>query len=227
MEDKLTYYDIVAHLVPGTLVLGALALMPEIFGFTVPWPHSDLLSATIGIPVAYAVGQVVQGLSSMAQPIYYYLWGGKPSDVILEGKSPSLKGERLERVLAGLASHFNSPADTPARRGGLFMDAMALCNKEGLGRVDSFNASYAFHRALLTTGLVSSAVLAAPLILHGFGLTSLDHSLRPAVIYLLVLAVVLSVIEFIRAKQRGEYFSVEVLNMAYLWTRDAGTNHGA
>ena len=28
MQEKLTYYDIVAHIVPGTLVLVVLALMP-------------------------------------------------------------------------------------------------------------------------------------------------------------------------------------------------------
>jgi hypothetical protein len=35
-------------------------------------------------------------------------------------------------------------------------------------------------------------------------------------VYLLILSLLLTVIEFIRARQRGEYFSIEVLDMAYV-----------
>jgi transcriptional regulator with XRE-family HTH domain len=36
------------------------------------------------------------------------------------------------------------------------------------------------------------------------------------------LSVVLTAIEFVRARQRGEYFAVEVLNMAYIEIKKAG-----
>jgi hypothetical protein len=53
MEDKFTYYDVVAHLVPGTLVLGVLALMPRVFGFAMPSPKSGLVTVAAGVPLAY------------------------------------------------------------------------------------------------------------------------------------------------------------------------------
>ncbi len=215
MDDKFSYYDVIAHIVPGTLVLGVLALLPEVFGFQVPTPKSDLIAVVAGLPLTYTIGQVVQGLSSMMQPVYYKLWGGMPSTVIVEGKSRRLKGARLERVMSALAAYFDSPADTADEREGLFADAMALCNRETLGRVADFNASYAFHRALLTTGAVTTILLAV-------AVYSASASVRPGVIYFACLSVVLTAIEFVRARQRGEYFAVEVLNMAYIEIKRAG-----
>ncbi|MHB8490684.1 MAG: hypothetical protein ACYDA6_00500, partial [Solirubrobacteraceae bacterium] len=213
MDDKLSYYDIVAHIVPGTLVLGVLALIPEVFGFTVPLPPSDAVTLAAGIPVTYAVGQVVQAIASFMQPLYYKLWGGMPSKVILEGNSKRLHGARLSKILAVLSKRFDSGADTSEQRQTLFSFAMALCNRESLGRVADFNASYAFHRALLTTGVLTTIMLATAIALSELGVASATSSFRPSLVYLLVLAFLLTVIEFIRTRQRGEYFSVEVLDM--------------
>ncbi len=215
MEGQLSYYDIVAHIVPGTLVLGVLALIPEVFGFTVPTPRSEAVTLAAGIPVAYAVGQIVQAVSSLMQPLYYRLWGGMPSKVILEGNSKRLRGARLSKILTALSERLGSPADTPEERAALFSFAMALCNKESLGRVDDFNASYAFHRALLTTGILTTIMLALALALSELGVASTTSTFRPSLIYLLILSLLVTVIEFIRARQRGEYFSIEVLDMAY------------
>lgn len=216
MEGKLSYYDIVAHVVPGTLVLGVLALIPEVFGFTVPLPKSDAVTLAASIPVTYAVGQVVQAVSSFMQPLYYKLWGGMPSKVILQGDSNRLRGVRLAKVIAACSQHFDTPADSPEQREALFSFAMALCNRQGLGRVAEFNASYAFHRALLTTGVLTTLMLTLALAFSELGVASATSTFRPSLVYLLILSVLLTVIEFIRARQRGEYFSVEVLDMTYL-----------
>jgi hypothetical protein len=134
----------------------------------------------------------------------------------MEGRSKLLNGPRLSRIVTALSAHLNAPADTPDERNILFADAMALCNAQGLGRVDNFNASYAFHRALLTTGWAASLALLVALVLSAAEITSSAHSFRAALVYLLVLALLFTVIEFVRARQRGEYFSIEVLNCAYL-----------
>lgn len=216
MDGKLSYYDIVAHIVPGTLVLGVLALIPEVFGFSIPSPRSDAVTLAAGVPITYAVGQVVQAVSSFMQPLYYKLWKGMPSQVILEGKSKRLRGARLDKIITALRQRLDSPADTPEQRAALFSFAMAICNRQGLGRVGDFNASYAFHRALLTTGVLTTIMLAAALVLSELGVASATTTFRPALVYLLILSLLLTVIEFIRARQRGEYFSIEVLDMAYL-----------
>jgi hypothetical protein len=221
VEGQLSYYDIVAHIVPGTLVLGVLALIPEVFGFTVPTPKSDAITLAAGLPVAYAVGQVVQAVSSLMQPIYYRLWGGMPSNVILAGDSKRLRGVRLSKILTALSDRLGSPAGTPEERAAIFSFAMALCNKDSLGRVGDFNASYAFHRALLTTGVLTTLMLALALALSELGVASATSAFRPSLIYLLVLSLLVTLIEFIRARQRGEYFSIEVLDMAYAETLEA------
>lgn len=217
MDGKYTYYDLVAHLVPGTLLIAVLALVPEVFGFSLPTPSSSTVAAVAGLPLAYMAGQVMQALASFMQPIYYRLWGGMPSGRIADGDSTRLRGERLERVMAALGARFNSPSTTTAARDDLFTDAMALCNKNGLGRVAEFNASYAFHRALLTTGVIASFILGTGLALTILGVTSVSPDLRSSLIYFVVLAVMLTLVEYVRARQRGEYFAVEVLNMAYMY----------
>jgi hypothetical protein len=216
VEGQLSYYDLVAHVVPGTLVLGVLALVPSVFGFTVPLPRSDAVTLAAGLPVTYAVGQVVQAVSSLLQPLYYRLWGGMPSTVILEGRSTRLQGTRLRVLVDGLADPRAASVDTPEARRALFSSAMAVCNRHQLGRVGEFNASYAFHRALLTTGVLTSAMLAIALVLSELGVDSATSALRPGLVYLLVLALALTAIEFVRARQRGEYFAIEVLDMAYV-----------
>jgi hypothetical protein len=221
MESKLTYYDVVAHLVPGTLVLSVLALMPHVFGFTLPWHASDAVGIAIGVPLAYTVGQVVQAASSLIQPFYYRLWGGMPSTVILDGRSPRLGGDRLARIIAALGTYFDTPVTTLDQREAIFSDAMALCARGELGRTSSFNASYAFHRALLTTGLVAAVLLGGAVTLSYLSFSEPAGQYHAGLWYLFVLAAVMAALEFVRARQRGEYFSVEVLNMAYLHARDA------
>lgn len=93
---------------------------------------------------------------------------------------------------------------------------MALCNRHGLGRVGEFNAEYAFHHALLlTTGVLTSGMLTVAPMLSELGVDSASSTVRPSLVYLLVLALSLTAIEFVRARQRGEYFVIEVLDMAY------------
>jgi hypothetical protein len=217
MDSKYTYYDLVAHLVPGTLLIAVLALIPEVFGFSLPTPSSSVVAVVAGLPLAYVAGQVMQALASFTQPIYYWLWGGMPSGRIAAGTSTRLRGERLNRIMAALAARFNGPSDTPAEREDLFADAMALCNKNQLGRVAEFNASYAFHRALLTTGAIATVILSAGVALAEFDVTSVSSDLRSSLIYFVVLALALTIVEYVRARQRGEYFAVEVLNMAYMY----------
>jgi hypothetical protein len=219
MEDKLSYYDIVAHIVPGTLVLGVLALVPKVFGFMVPLPHSSAILLAASVPVTYTIGQVIQALASFMQPLYYHMWGGMPSEVILEGRSKRLHGPRLDKMTTALSDYFGVATGAAEQRAALFSFSMALCNRNGLGRVDSFNASYAFHRALLTTGIVTTVMLVVAIALSAFGISSTASAIRPSLIYLAVLAALLTAVEFVRARQRGEYFAVEVLDMAYLESR--------
>jgi hypothetical protein len=75
---------------------------------------------------------------------------------------------------------------------------------------------FAFHRALLTMGVLTSAMLAIVLVLSELGVDSATSALRPSLVYLLVLSLALTAIEFVRARQRGEYFAIEVLDMAYI-----------
>jgi hypothetical protein len=170
------------------------------------------------IPVAYAVGQIVQAVSSLMQPLFYKLWDGMPSNVILEGNNKRLRGERLSKILTALSERLGSSASTPEERAALFSFAMALCNKESLGRVGEFNASYAFHRALLTTGVLTTIMLAVALALSEIGVASATSAFRPSLVYLLILSLLVTVVEFVWTRERGEYFSIEGLDMAYVET---------
>jgi hypothetical protein len=176
------------------------------------------------------------------QPLYYRFWGGMPSARMLAaansghadrsriavalqrlfvgGASARLSQERRIRIVDALADYFKAPSATDEDLDGLFIDAMSLCNKERLGRVDNFNASYAFHRALLTAGLFSTVALAVSLAVAA----AQRSPFRTGALYVCILTLFLTLVEFRRAKQRGEYFVAEVLNMSYVFVaeRDSG-----
>jgi hypothetical protein len=62
------------------------------------------------------------------------------------------------------------------------------------------------------------------LVLSELGVDSANSAFRPSIVYLLILALSLTAIEFVHARQRGEYFVIEVLDMAYLKTAEGSTH---
>lgn len=180
-------YDILSALIPGFLML--LALM-NFLG--VSYDKDFVIAYTA---IAFLIGFIVNTLSSWLEDFYFWTWGGKPSNNLLEGKSiwkvKFYDFEKTKNLLIKEANKENPSNDH------LFSIAMRYANGLKDSRVQDFNANYAFARVLLTTLFVSTFVL-------------LVRNYQDWRYYAILIP--LLIIVWLRCKQRGYYYSREVLN---------------
>src|SRR5207245_8180199 len=166
VNTKFDYYDAVAHLMPGTIACLFIAYALDLIGAELPKVNVGSLGmAGIGIAVAYTAGHLLQSVASSLEPLYYQLWGGRPSVRLLEATSRHFSDQQRQELVAQLLNYFRIKEERPADAKGakdfhqrLFERCMTLCNRNNLGRVERFNAIYGFHRVLLTTFVVGFVV---------------------------------------------------------------------
>lgn len=178
-------YDILSSLVPGFLLL--------IAGLNTFGIHYDKDLIVPYTAVAFLLGFLNNTISSWLEDLYFWTWGGKPSNKLLEGKSvwkvPFYYSEKAKSLLIAECPNQNPSKDE------LFSIAMRKSN--GQERVDNFNALYAFSRALLTTVLIATPVI---IITH-----YTEWRYYP-------LTIIVFLVLWLRTKQRGYYYAREVLN---------------
>jgi len=184
-------YDIFSSLIPGFLLL--LVCLDY---FESEFDDNLIVAYTA---VAFLLGYLLNTISSWLEAFYFFTWKGKPSDRLLNGKDiwkvRFYQSQKVKQLLIE-ESNKQSPSN-----GELFSIAMRNCNLYN-NRIEDFNSSYAFSRALLTCVLFGSFIL---LIKHYS-----DYRYYSAIPLLIVV--------WIRCKQRGYFYAREVLN-EYLTTK--------
>jgi len=182
---KFSIYDILSNLIPGFLIFFAISLQ-----FSYSFNNADF---TVVIVLSYIIGYLNNTISSWSEGIFYWSWGGKPSDQLLLGKNiwkvKFYDNEKVKEYLKNESNNSSPSFDD------LFQIAMryAIANE----RVAEFNSNYALSRNLIISFLISSVILN---IKYWFNM------------WILIVSVLLIVIIWLRAKQRGFYFAREVLN---------------
>lgn len=180
-------YDILSSLIPG--FLATLVLLD----FLAMNYDKDLVIAYTA--VAFLLGFVMNTVGSWMEDFYYWTWGGKPSNQLLQGYSIwKVKFYHSDVVRAKLLAESINPT---ASDNELFSIAMRHVNGKKDTRIEDFNTAYAFSRALLTTMLYGTALL----LYRNYN----DYR------YYIILLPLLFVI-WLRSKQRGYYYSRGVLN---------------
>ena len=179
-------YDILSSLVPGFLILLTL-----LSAYDIPYDKDKVIAYTA---IAFLIGYLVNTISSWLEDFYFWTWGGKPSDRLLNGKDiwkvNFYHSRKAKELLQIESSNPNASNDE------LFSIAMRYGN--GQPRVDDFNTMYAFSRVLLTTALIGS-----------FFLVSSHY--KDWQYYIFALSIIF--IAWQRCKQRGYYYAREVLNV--------------
>lgn len=177
------YYDVVSHLVSGYLLMYGLS---KYFTFDL-----NTINSVPSIAFAYLLGYLNTMLSSWLEPVYYFTWGGKPSSNLLKGKGTlKVRFYETEKLLEPI-----NPEKEKIDFDRIFQRVFGAVNLSGNTRVYDFNASYAFARNILTSGIFFSI------------LYLLSHFSWQTFLLLLVIIVAL----WYRAKERGYYFAKEVL----------------
>lgn len=178
-------YDILSSLVPGFLaILFILHILHVDF-------DKDMVVAYTA--VAFLLGYLMNTISSWLEDIYFFTWGGKPSNNLLEGKD--IWKVRFYQAAKAKSLLLTEAANPNAKNDALFSIAMRYGN--GQVRADDFNALYAFSRVLLTTVLIGSIFL-------------IVENAKNWRYYATLIPVILII--WLRCKQRAYYYAREILN---------------
>ena len=147
---KFKFYDILSHLIPGFIIYIVYLIY-----------SGDSFDKDFVVPataIAFVIGYFINAMASWLEDFYYWTWGGKPSNRLLEGKDiwkvrfyEHAKVKKLLQKESGTKNIMNDA---------LFGMAMRYATPQANSRVADFNANYAFSRVILTTVIIASAVLA-------------------------------------------------------------------
>ena len=180
-------YDILSSLVPGFIML--LVLIP-VLGYQY---NKDYVVGYTA--VAFLLGYFINTVGSWLEDFYFFTWCGKPSSNLLEGKEIwKIKLYNHNSIKTHLLSKTSNPS---ASNNELFSIAMRVAFSQKDTRLDDFNGQYAFSRTMLTCVLLS-----------GIFLTVNYYNDWRA-----YLTIPIIIVFWYRCKQRGYYFSKEVLNV--------------
>lgn len=155
--DKFSYYDVLGVLAPGTVFLAGLLLL---FG--------NLQSARLleGVSVGglgvfailgYASGQMVQAFGNALESVYWWFWGGMPSDWVRTGRQEKLplSSAQLNQLRNVCTSNLRLTIEGAIQDlsydewDGITSQIYAAVETEGQSqRLSTFNSNYGFHRGL-------------------------------------------------------------------------------
>jgi hypothetical protein len=207
MNDKFSYYDLLSMLVPGTLLVGTVPfLFPTITSIVSHPAFPDAFAVVILTALAVFLGQAVQAVASLIEPLLYWSWGGRPSDRALkEGIPHYLPDDSAKRIKGKLQQWVAGDASDHA----LFLFAMQQADGADAGRARLFNSVYAYHRGLVVLLVIVLGLLV--LSLRWGRLTTWNWELQVAAFVAIGL---LTVLMWHRARQRANYYVREVLHVA-------------
>ena len=208
MTEKFEFYDVLGILVPGSMLLGFMAVsFPEVASSFASVGFPNVFAVICLIAVAAFLGHLVQAISSLLEPIFNWTWRGRPSERALrEGLGMRyFPADAARRIRGKLASIVGETASDRS----LFLYATQKAETSGNARVTKFNGLYAYHRAMLALVLLALSILLASMCWGAIERWPISEKLE-----ILVAGLFLLVVFWFRAKQRGFYYVREVLSTA-------------
>jgi hypothetical protein len=208
MADKFDYYDILSTIVPGTIML---CWIPICFSslLTVKGPKYPDAFAVLALTIlALLIGQIIDAIASLFEPLLFRTFGGKPSDLLLSAQGLDGKyafymgGDALKRIKAKLVQAVGLEASDSS----LFQYAIQRTDAVNAGRVSRFNSLYAYHRSLVILLVLLLSLFVISLRLG----TATTWTPLGAFLLIMALAAIL-LLAWKRAKQRAFYYAREVL----------------
>ncbi len=212
LAEKFELYDVLGVIIPGLVSVGFIYAFSYWTGHNITIPTMpDALQVFVLAAVAIVLGQAIQALSSILEPFYYWTWGGKPSDRAMQGRTKRISPALANEIKGRFKTYIVQGANREVSDNEIFLCALSICTHKSLGRVARFNSLYAYHRALTTLLLV--ATVATLLII-------IFVEPRPPMAWrIFFIEFGVTLLFWYRTKQRGHYFSDEVVKIGDLEIR--------
>jgi len=205
MAEKLDLYDLLAALIPGTLLICVVSILFPAIMVSARGVHlPDAFTALALVVLAVFAGHTIEALSSVLEKVMEKTWGGRPSACLVQGRCDPRRfpPDCARRVKEMLAERFGPRISDTS----VFQYAMQIAETSGNKRVERFNALYGYHRGVVVLLLLSLGILVASMF---WGAAS--HYSRATSAALAGFALALLVLFWHRTKQRGYHYAGEVL----------------
>ena len=151
MNRTFDFYEYAGFIIPGAvLTLGLLLFFPESRAL---FSKNGITFGELGlfVVVAYAAGQLIQGVGNFVEWLWWKPWGGMPSNRMLAGHY--LSAEQYKRLIEALKRDPRLGRDLTmsdkAEYGEIVREVYAIVSGVGkAARVDTFNGNYGLLRGL-------------------------------------------------------------------------------
>jgi len=211
-------YDVLASLIPGTLVLGVLLI--TLLGINgdiwvdklLKFKDFSAILTSLFLVTSYLIGYIIHALGSWFEPILWFTWGGRPSELLLKNKSNRLRMYEHENAFNFLIARSKMEAKVPDELSSqdfkdLYQIAKNLAFVKADGsikeRISEFNNSYIFSRNILIAFLsiiIAYITWAYYAFVYWWG-----------IIFLFIALLIL----WYRCRDKAFYYSREIITAAY------------
>ena len=163
---QFSFYEFAGIIVPGMILLVAAAVCSPSTCRTLLPERLTAGETGIALVVAYALGHLVQGIGNLLEKLWWWPWGGMPTDWLRKTSQTLLATSQIERIDIQLRHRLG--LDLPGGFKTLSADAWrsvvgqvyaAVSQGNQAGRVDIFNGNYGLNRGI-AAALVAAVVVA-------------------------------------------------------------------
>lgn len=218
-------FDIVVKLVPGLLIMTLVlpfmyflsgGMEGQLSKSLLAFKDYSAITTSIFFAVCFIIGTLINMISSEFEPILWWLWGGRPSNLLLNDKVKNKPLNNPKDIFTFLQEKTNNPtlsAKTIEQFqdkdfGRLFQTAKNICNNQkdktkADERIEDFLSNYIFTRNLLITMLLNILIAIAWYFLQGISM------------WIVLLLIVVSMLFYYRCKKQAIYHTREMFNRAY------------
>jgi hypothetical protein len=200
MEFK--YYDVLS-----SLVVGYVLLVIGMYAFKIEY-NSDYTVAYLAM--AFLCGYLINAVSSLLEPVYYFTIGGKPSNRLLNDgtekhgkfyhffipRNTGIRKVRFYETTAVRKLLLEGIENENPKEDRLFGRAMRAVNGNQDSRVPDFSANYALARSIFTMTIISTGLI----------ISSYPNNWQSYI------SIIVLLVSWNRYKERAYYYAREVLN---------------
>lgn len=216
-------YDVLSSLIPGTMVLGVLLLTGWIMNVDAENWMTQLsafkdfsgIITSIFLVISYVTGYIIHAMGSWIEPILWFTWKGRPSELLLKNKTKRLGLVGVDAILKHLVKYAiergividKQEELTQSEYRSLFQVAKTLAYTKAEGsikeRMAEFNNSYIFARNILISVFLT--------------LLSSFHWVWNGIIewWWILALIVLQILLWYRCRDKAIYYSREILTAAF------------
>jgi hypothetical protein len=155
------FHEYAGFIIPGAvLTLGILLFFPDA---RAPFTKDGITFGELGlfVVVAYAAGQLVQGIGNLIEWLWWKPWGGIPSKRVLAGHylSPDQRKRLIEALKKDPKVNRDLATADKAEYGGIVREVYAIISGAGkAARIDTFNGNYGLLRGLAAAFIALIAI---------------------------------------------------------------------